>query len=257
MKSNEIIIVGVGTAGSRAAYYIYKRGGIAGVRILGIDSDGDSLAALPGIETLQAVAPELAEDEFGNLTAEAQQFYMKLHRYVEAARLVVVVTCLGRPTGDYFSTGVLKFAKEINLHTVAIAAMPHTFDAPAWHGAARETLERLRHIADTVLPLPCCEFGRFFPDQTQAEAYPQAARWIAETAIGFVSLFASSVVSRGNTDIKNSPRVVNDDGNIQPYLDFKDLPLGIFAISEPSRYNGTNYDLPTFMRKGLEVDDGI
>ena len=249
MKPDEITLVGVGTAGSRAAYYIYQRGSINGVRVLALDSDKEALAMLPNVDALQA--PPQAEFMDGtDVSREGSQFVQAFKQHIARTKLMVAVTCLGRGTGNFYTRKIVELARKNEVKTAVIAAMPHAFDAPAWHAAATECLDRLKFEANTVLPLPCSEFGTFFPEQLQNEAYPQAVRWIAETAIGFVSLFTGKT-----TEGKTSRPVFNPNDN-QLYLVFKDQPRGIFYMSKPSVYNGENLDVPTFFRKNIAIDDG-
>ena len=44
--------------------------------------------------------------------------------------------------------------------------------------------------------------------------------------------------------------------NIQGELPLMEMTTGQFSVSTPSTYHGENYDIPTFMRKGITIDTG-
>jgi len=251
-----MLLLGVGNAGGRAAYYVFQRGSLPGLRICAMDSDPEPLKLLNGLNTVLLPEPEqtLAEDESSSLPAE-QQALQVLHEALDAQfptiQLLLVVTGLGGRTGYYYTLETLRYARKKSLACAAVVAMPHSFDAPELHSRAEVGLQQLREITPAVQLLPCAEFGHLFLHKAREEAYPQAARWLAESCLGFLHPFAKLKFSNKPT-AKGSKK---DDPNQLTFI-FSDQPRGIFTGGLPSNYYGQNLDLPTFQRLKIEIDDG-
>ena len=162
-----------------------------------------------------------------------------------------MVTGLGGRTGCYYTLETLRYARSKKLACAAIAAMPHSFDSPELHARAETGLRQLREITPAVQLLPCQEFGKLFLDKSQEEAYPQAARWLAESSIGFLYPFA-----KFNIPKRASGKAGRKEDANQLTFVFSDQPRGIFTGGLPSNYYGQNLDIPTFQRRNIEIDPG-
>jgi|LSQX01.2.fsa_nt_gb cell division GTPase FtsZ len=243
---NNMLLIGVGKAGGKAAYYVLQRGGLPGLRICVMDSDAEALGHIQGLNTIL-----LPENEEQN----AEEKYKNLHEALEAQfpalQLLLVVCGLGGRTGCHYSLEILRHARRHNLACAAIVAMPHSFDALEMHSRASGALKELREITPAVQLLPCQEFGKLFVDKSQQEAYPQAARWLAETSLGFLHPFVDNSAP-GRKEAKNKL----DEANNQLTFTFQDQPLGIFAGGLPSKYYGENLDLPSCQRLKIHIDPG-
>ncbi|MBR4125802.1 MAG: hypothetical protein IKR13_06325 [Victivallales bacterium] len=55
--ATEILLLGIGTAGSRAAFYIYQRGGLPGLRILAADSGEEANEVPPSLKCAHLPLP--------------------------------------------------------------------------------------------------------------------------------------------------------------------------------------------------------
>ena len=53
----DILVLGIGTAGARACYYLNQRQALGNAQIIGIDSDEEHLASLTPLETLPVPKP--------------------------------------------------------------------------------------------------------------------------------------------------------------------------------------------------------
>ncbi|MBR6471426.1 MAG: hypothetical protein IKS83_06485 [Victivallales bacterium] len=240
--SGELLLLGIGTAGSRAAYYIYQRGGLPGLRILAVDS-GDAIqeipAALPSAQL--PLPPKVPVGEAAREANESLNAIIDAH--LRGARMLFIVTCLGGNTGAYYTQAALLYAKLHNLPAAALVAMPHDFDNDECKWTADSALDTLRAQHFKVLSLDCQAFGHLFPDQSREAAYPQAVRWIAETTLGYLKLFTLQENPRGerpNTAFA---------GRSRPNVPMDDLPRGIFTNVPATFFNGENLDLPTFWRQ--------
>jgi len=245
---NNMLLIGVGNAGGRAAYYVFQRGSLPGLRICAMDSDADALQQLSGLNTI--LLPETVDAEAGEEVSHPV-LHAALDAQFPTVHLLLVVTGLGGRAGCYYTLETLRYARSKKLACAAIVAMPHSFDSPELHARAETGLRQLREITPAVQLLPCQEFGELFLDKSREEAYPQAARWLAESSIGFLYPFAKFKIPKrvsGKAGRKEDPN--------QLTFIFSDQPRGIFTGGLPSNFYGQNLDIPTFQRRNIEIDPG-
>jgi hypothetical protein len=244
---NNMLLIGVGNAGGRAAYYVFQRGSLPGLRICAMDSDEEALQQLNGLNTIHLPLPSEDAGDAPDLsflhTALAAQF--------PTIDLLLVVTGLGGLTGCYYTLETLRYARLQKLACAAIVAMPHSFDTLELHARAETGLRQLREITPAVQLLPCQEFGPLFLDKSREEAYPQAARWLAESSIGFLYPFAKFKVAK-----RGAGKGARKDAGNQLTFVFSDQPRGIFTGGLPSNYQGQNLDIPTYQRLNVDIDPG-
>lgn len=235
----ENLVLGIGTAGSRAAYYLYQRGFLKNVRICAVDSDAEELSTLPTLQRIQVPNPPTVP-----VGAQAEQACAILHDNLEKVlpqvQMVVVVVSLGGATGDFYTQAALQCAQAHGVPAVTFAALPHAFDSEDVRNSASRTLEVLRAQHFEVLALDCAKLGQFFPDGSQENAYIQAVRWIANTVIGYMTLFTRS-------HEENAPAVAEQPGR-KKTVKFDEMPRGIFTSTYPTIVDQQNLDIPTFLR---------
>ncbi|MGN0867302.1 MAG: hypothetical protein ACI4SG_06480 [Oligosphaeraceae bacterium] len=239
-----ILLLGMGTAGSRAAFYLYQRGALDAQSILAVDSDAPQLEALRTLQCLQVPPPPaLPAGAAAQNAREALE--QGLAPRLEGCQMLLVVTCLGGATGDFYTQAVLLLARQRGIPAVTIAALPHAFDSRELQEQAAQTLGVLQAQHFEVLTLNCGRLGQFFPDARRENAYAQAVRWIAETAIGFVTLFTLPRV-----DAPGSPNSLDHPKG----MDFDEMPRGIFAGLRPAIWEQQkNLDVPTYLRLHLSL----
>lgn len=237
MEATDILLLGIGTAGARTAYYLYQRGGLPTLRIAAVDSDPEQLAMLPSLHC-QVVppAPTLPVGSAGENARNALQGAMD--KFLAQAKMMVVVTCLGGSTGDFYTQVAMDYARKKGIPSSAIVAMPHGFDSEEYKNGAAEVLDILRVQHFDVLPLNCASLGGLFPDETRENAYAQAVRWIAETAIGYLTLFTQPRSVSASSDEKIKSKAMK----------FDELPRGIFTGVYPTIVDHQNLDIPTYLR---------
>jgi cell division GTPase FtsZ len=245
---NNMLLVGVGNAGGRAAYYVFQRGSLPGLRICAMDSDEEALQRLSGLNTVKLPSPPESDD---NPETDLSVLHAALEAQFPTIHLLLVLTGLGGRTGCYYTLETLRYARSKKLACAAIVAMPHSFDSPDLHTRAETGLRQLREITPAVQLLPCQEFGSLFLDKSREEAYPQAARWLAESSIGFLYPFAKFKTPKRVASKSNR----KGDPNQLTFV-FNDQPRGIFTGGLPSNYNGQNLDIPTYQRLNADIDPG-
>ena len=235
----DILLLGIGTAGSRAAYYLYQRGGLPGLRIMAADS-GDEVNEVPAALSCAHLPPppKVPAGEAAREANDALNAILEAER--KNAQMLFIVTCLGGATGAYYTQAALLYATLHNLPAAALVAMPHDFDSEECKWTAQSTLDTLRAQHFKVLSLECQAFGALFPDPSREAAYPQAVRWIAETTLGYLKLFTLQENARGSRGLAERQR----SGGLAA----ENLPRGIFSRVPATFYNGENLDLPAFWR---------
>ncbi len=235
----EYLILGIGTAGARAAFYLYQRGFLKNIRLVAVDSDADELSTLPTLQRIQVPFPPAVP-----VGAQAEQACAALNENLEKllpqTKMVVVVVGLGGATGNFYTQAALQFAHSKDVPAVTFAALPHAFAMEDVQNSASQTLDILRAQHFDVLALDGVKFGRFFPDTHQEMAYIQTVRWLANTVIGYLTPLTSF-------QEENSPAAMESVGR-RKTMEFDDLPLGIFAGTYHDNLEQQNLDIPTYLR---------
>ncbi|MBP5300724.1 MAG: hypothetical protein J6Y80_04900 [Victivallales bacterium] len=232
----DILLLGLGTAGARAAYYIYQRGGLPGLRIIAMDS-GEEVGNVPATLTCVELPPPPRIPTPTARREANEAIDNVLEENLQNTRMLFIVTCLGGATGSYYTQEALDFAKRKDVPAVALAGLPHAFDSEECKFSAETSRNSLRSQHFQILDLDCAAFGHLFPDSGKEAAYSQAVRWIAETTLGYLKLF---------TLPKNSERQAAEQTRHTASL--ANLPRGIFTNTPATFFNGENLDLPTFWR---------
>ena len=239
-----ILLLGMGTAGARAAFYLYQRGALDAQSILAVDADAEQLASLRTLQCLPVPPPPALPA--GTAAQNAREALEQgLSSRLAGCQMLLVVTCLGGATGDFYTQAVLLLAQQRGIPAVTIAALPHAFDSRELQERAAQTLGVLQAQHFEVLTLNCGRLGQFFPDVSRENAYAQAVRWIAETAIGFLTLFTLPRV-----DAPGSPNSLDHPKG----MDFDEMPRGIFASLRPAIWDSRgNLDVPPYLRLHLSL----
>ena len=243
LEKPSILLLGMGTAGSRAAFYLYQRATLEPSAILAVDSEPDQLASLRTLQCLQVpVPPALPAVAAAQNAREA--LLQGLEERLQGCQMLVVVTCLGGATGDFYTQAALMLAQQRAIPATTIAALPHAFDSQELRERAAQTLNVLQAQHFEVLTLDCGHLGKFFPDASRENAYAQAVRWIAETTIGYLALFTlPRVAAARSAEAPAHSRA----------MDFEEMPRGIFASLRPAIWEQQNLDVPTYLRLKLTL----
>ncbi|MBO7742434.1 MAG: hypothetical protein J6S21_07760 [Victivallales bacterium] len=239
-KTADIIVVGIGTAGAKAAYYFFQRGRLSKEHIICFDSDPETAETTPTLKVIQIPKPPPLP--VGLPADEARAAMEKeLDANIGTPGIMVILTCLGGHTSSFYTQAALRYAGSRNIQAVALAAMPHSFDNEECKATASRLLAVLRSEHFHVLALACEELGPFFPipGNDPKYAYQQAIRWLAETANGYLHIFCE-------------PRTITGDANGEE-RDLTLFPRGIFAGHEPTIFEGKELDPPTFLRKNITL----
>jgi len=272
-SGSNMLLLGLGDVGGRAAVYALQRGSLPGLRIAALDTDCQALELIAGIAKqemppLCPVAAPVVEAADGEQPAGATETVIetsmsmglsaegleKLHGFLDGQfptiQAMVVVFGLGGETGAFYGMEALRYAKEKNVACGAVVNTPHQFEPSEHLAAAEKRLAELYTLTPAHVVLPCAAFMPVFGENGTEEAFSQGVRWLAECALGFLRPFALP-----NVQIKK--QLVKPDGSGQLTLVFDnsdDAATGIFAGKQPTNLYGQNLDIPTFQRLHLEFD---
>ncbi|NLZ64609.1 MAG: hypothetical protein GX902_12465, partial [Lentisphaerae bacterium] len=112
ISETNMLLLGVGNAGGRAAYYVFQRGSLPGLRICALDSDPEPLKLLNGLNTILLPEPpeDIAADQSADPLAESavQMLHQGLDAHFPTIQLLLVVTGLGGRTGYCYTLETLR-----------------------------------------------------------------------------------------------------------------------------------------------------
>lgn len=241
----DILVLGIGTAGARACYYLNQRQALGNAQIIGIDSDEEHLASLTPLETLPVPKPP-ALPAGAQATAACDALENGIANALGKTRMAAIVTCLGGDTAAFYTQAALLCCQKAGIPAVTFAAMPHAFDSQEQKNGATQTLDVLRAQHFDVVTLECTRLGTLLPECSSVDAYRLAVLWLVDTAIGYLTIFAqrkrfSTVTSE--TSSQNSSLAMK----------FNDMPRGIFSGTPPTVHNQEDLDIPTCLRRNLDL----
>ncbi len=238
-EHNIILMLGVGTAGTRAAYYIHQRNGCTrpNWRIMGLDSDREALSQLPLMNTRPLpAAPALPT---GHNADEARLAADRILDDCCSADLIVLLACLGGYTASFYSQAILDYARKHGIRAIAVAGLPHDTDSEEEKNRAAATLGVLQAQHFDILTLDCAGMGALFPTQNREAAYQQAIIWLCNAATGYVELF-SEPLKQSDTPPEEPP-------------DFSEMPRGIFLNCRHTFIDNVDMDIPTYLRRQIKL----
>jgi len=258
----DILLLGIGTAGSRSAYYVFQHGSLPGLRITAMDSDVNALQKYSGLNTVEMPVPEKLETAAEIEDPERMPEVLKnaLDAHFASIAMVLVVAGMGGKTGGRYALQAVSYAKQHAIPCAAVVLLPHEFEGEEHRIEAENNLTILSSMIQTVMVLPCVEFMQLFPNQSRKEIFPQAVRWMAECSLGFLKTF-SRIPTRKKKPFKKMGKNGEEKPEIDPDSDenqlefmFSDEPRGIFVGGFPSNYDGQNLDIPTYERQSIAID---
>ncbi|MDP7007157.1 MAG: cell division protein FtsZ [Candidatus Poseidoniia archaeon] len=155
--STNILIIGAGGAGNNTLERLYREG-IDGVEMLALNTDAQHLLAarvphrmLIGKQLTKGLGAG-AEPRLGEGAAEEARD--DLLNACHGADIVFLTGGLGGGTGTGALPVMARFAKEKEALTIAIVTLPFSNEGARRAKNAKQGLERLRKVADTVIVIP-------------------------------------------------------------------------------------------------------
>jgi cell division protein FtsZ len=189
-KAN-IKVVGSGGAGNNTVTRMMQVG-IEGVDVIAMNTDAQDLLysdadkkLLIGKETTSGLGaggdPRVGEEA-------AKESREDIKRMLQDADLVFITCGLGGGTGTGSAPVIAEATKKAGIITVAIVTLPFTMEGKIRMKNAREGLENLRKVVDTIIVIPNDKLLEIVPDVSLATAFKVADEILVNSVKGIAEL---------------------------------------------------------------------
>ena len=152
-----IIVLGVGGAGGNAINAMIEAG-MEGVEFVAVNTDAQDLKMSKAHAKIQ-IGMNLtkglgagAKHDIGQ--AAADESLNEITNYMQGANMVFITSGMGGGTGTGASHVIAKAARELNILTVGVTALPFSYEGPKRMRRATEGLEEFKKHLDTVIVVP-------------------------------------------------------------------------------------------------------
>jgi len=240
----EILVFGCGGSGSNTIERMTDAG-IEGAKLYALNTDAQALRdkkvrnkVLIGRERTRGLGaggnPQVGEDSALEDEAELRQL-------VAGADMVFVTCGLGGGTGTGSAPVMTRLAREAGALTVAVVTMPFTGEGKVRRANAERGLEKLRHVADTVVVIPNDRLKEFAPQLPLVKAFKLSDEVLMRAV-------------KGITELITKPGLVNLDFNdIRTVMGGKGMAM--IGIGEGrGQHKATDCVLSALQSPLLEVD---
>lgn len=189
-KAN-IKIVGSGGAGNNTITRMMQVG-VEGVEVIAMNTDAQDLLysdadkkLLIGKETTSGLGaggdPRVGEEA-------AKESREDIKKLIQDADMVFITCGLGGGTGTGSAPVIAETAKKSSVLTVAIVTLPFTMEGKIRMRNAREGLEKLRKVVDTIIIIPNDKLLEIVPDVSLATAFKVADEILVNSVKGIAEL---------------------------------------------------------------------
>lgn len=209
MSTQPILLLGVGTAGSRIAHGVSRAFG-EGMRCILVDTDATS--SVEGEDFILLGGDRLAgRGTGGDIVAArlaAEDSLQTLNAKVEGVRLAVIVTSLGGGTGGGATIEISKHLSDLGIATVVFATTPFFFEGDDRMRNARSAMSLIEQEANSVFFIPLDKL--VCGEDLMEEAMKRAV----DTLSGGISLLWRLIIKPGyiKLDADNLRRLMADSG---------------------------------------------
>ena len=197
--SKNITILALGGAGCKIISLIAGTPSAAGVRLLAIDTDAESLAAsgLPESDRLLAAAQWRGGRGCGGNEQDGQRAIAHerhaIEKMLEGCEFLVLLAGMGRGTASGGAQVVLSIAAKLKIPNLVLLTLPFAMERPSRYRLAEHTIENeLFATADAVIALPNDLLFATRPASTPlAEAFRASDVEVARTALALSHTLAA------------------------------------------------------------------
>jgi len=190
-RRTRIKVVGVGGAGNNTVTRLMQVG-IVGAETIAVNTDAQDLIytdadikVLIGKELTSGLGAG-ADPKIGMEAARESKEDLK--NALRGADMVFVTCGLGGGTGTGGSPVVAETAKKMGALTVAIVTLPFTMEGRQRMGNAKEGLENLEKVVDTLIVIPNDKLLEIVPDVSLATAFKIADEILVNAVKGIAEL---------------------------------------------------------------------
>ncbi len=212
-RQAEIIVVGAGGAGGNTVSRLMQVG-IVGAMAVAINTDAQDLLYTDADEKL-LIGKEItgglgagADPKIGEEAAKESKDDIK--KALQGADMVFITCGLGGGTGTGSSPIIADVAKKLGALTVGIVTLPFTMEGKSRMTNAREGLEKLESVVDTLIVIPNDKLLEIVPDVSLTTAFKVADEILVNAVKGIAELVTKPGLV--NLDFADIRAVMNNGG---------------------------------------------
>ncbi len=190
-KKANIKVIGSGGAGNNTITRMMQVG-IDGVETVAINTDAQDLLysdsdkkILIGREITSGLGaggdPKVGEEA-------AKESRDDIKHMIEGSDMIFVTCGLGGGTGTGSAPIICETAKKMNVLTVAVVTLPFGMEGRTRMNNAKEGLEKLRKVVDTIIIIPNDKLLEIVPDVSLATAFKVADEILVNSVKGIAEL---------------------------------------------------------------------
>lgn len=208
-----IKVIGCGGAGGNTISRMMQIG-IVGAESVAINTDAQDLLYTDA-DTKILIGKEItsglgagADPKIGEESAKENKDELK--RIVDGANMVFVTCGLGGGTGTGSAPVVAEMARKSGALTVAVVTLPFTMEGKQRADNAREGLEKLEKVADTIIIIPNDKLLEIVPDVSISTAFKVSDELLVNAVKGITELITKPGLV--NLDFADVKAVMNTGG---------------------------------------------
>jgi cell division protein FtsZ len=196
-----ISLIGVGGGGGNALKTMVEQG-LDGVELFAVNTDVQDLENLNGVTSIPIGSHSTqgmgagADPKIGKKAAEESQ--EEIRRYLEGTHMLFITACLGGGTGTGAAPVIAQLAKDMGILTVGIVTTPWKFEGKKRMSSAKNGVDELCSILDTVIVIPNQNIFRVINEKTPMK---ECEDLVNKTLHDGVSAISALIMKNGSINI--------------------------------------------------------
>jgi cell division protein FtsZ len=196
-----ISLIGVGGGGGNALKTMVEQG-LDGVELFAVNTDVQDLENLNGVTSIPIGSHSTqgmgagADPKIGKKAAEESQ--EEIRRYLEGTHMLFITACLGGGTGTGAAPVIAQLAKDMGILTVGIVTTPWKFEGKKRMCSAKNGVDELCSILDTVIVIPNQNIFRVINEKTPMK---ECEDLVNKTLHDGVSAISALIMKNGSINI--------------------------------------------------------
>ncbi|MHA1827624.1 MAG: cell division protein FtsZ, partial [Candidatus Heimdallarchaeaceae archaeon] len=214
LRTNRILAIGVGGAGSNAINNIMSLGGIIGATTVAVNTDARHLLSTQANKKL-LIGRELTngtgagnDPNIGRAAAEENE--EDIRELVRGNDLVFVACGLGKGTGTGAAPFIARIAQEEGCLVVSVCTLPFASEGQTKMETALEGLQELNDYSNTIIIVPNEKLLMYAPDFTLWDAFKFADDVLINAVVGLTELIV--LPARVNVDFADTKKILRRSG---------------------------------------------
>lgn len=212
-KKANIKVIGTGGAGNNTITRMLQVG-IQGVETIAINTDAQDLLYSDGDKKIligKEITGGLGAGGDPKMGAEAaKESRDEIKSAIEDADMIFVTCGLGGGTGTGSAPVIAEMAKKMNILTIGVVTLPFSMEGRTRMENAKEGLENLRKVVDTIIIIPNDKLLEIVPDVSLATAFKVADEILVNSVKGIAELVTKPGLI--NLDLADVKAVMTDGG---------------------------------------------